>query len=335
VMRRLEESRNPRGRAETAPKPGPVTRRALTGGSSASGSLRRGLFAAILAVFVAACGSGGDGGVDNTSRTLSDIAFGAATFVTVGKNGRILTSSDGKTFTENASGVTETLNGVVFGADGVFVVAGDGGVVLTSTDGVTWVRESIATAASLQGVAFGNGTFVVVGYQGTIATSADGHTWVLQESGSMQALHRAVFGDGLFVAVGDEGIVLASADAVVWSEESSGTSDTLYAVSYGAGVYVLAGNGTVGHSTDGRSWVTRPEPSLFINDVAFAQDQFVLVGLGGTILTSSDGGVSLTPRDSLTSLGLRGIEFGADTFVAVGSGGVVRVSPDAVTWSQP
>ena len=96
---------------------------------------------------------------------------------------------------------------------------------------------------------------------------------------------------------------------------------------------LAGGNGTLGHSGDGHSWVTRRElfPTLF--DVTYAQGEFVVVGVGGAILVSSDG-ASFTQRDSQVSNDLRGVAFGGGTFVAVGADSIVLTSPDTETWTH-
>src|SRR4051794_2570460 len=134
------------------------------------------LGACVFAIIVAACGSGGND--NSSSATFSDVTFGNAQFVAVGREGRIHTSPSGTSFDKQPSPIAEestspTLNGVTEGA-ALLVIVGDAGTILTSRDGTTWTVETIATLVSLQGVIFGNGRFVAVGYDGTIATSSDG-----------------------------------------------------------------------------------------------------------------------------------------------------------------
>lgn len=60
----------------------------------------------------------------------------------------------------------------------------------------------------------------------------------------------------------------------------------------------------------------------------------LLVGNGGTILTSADDGFTWQQQASGTTANLRGTAFGAGMFVVVGDGGVILTSLDGVTWSQ-
>jgi hypothetical protein len=71
-----------------------------------------------------------------------------------------------------------------------------------------------------------------------------------------------------------------------------------------------------------------PPGSGAISDVKAAQDKFVAVGAGGTVLRSTDG-LNWSKRLSNTSRDLASVAFGNGTWVAVGSGGLVLNSADA------
>ncbi len=79
--------------------------------------------------------------------------------------------------TARASGTSNDLNGVTYG-NGLLVAVGKDGIILTSPDGVTWTRRASPTSNPLYDVAYGNGLFVAVGRDvgsygdyGTILTS--------------------------------------------------------------------------------------------------------------------------------------------------------------------
>ena len=57
------------------------------------------------------------------------------------------------------------------------VTGGDNGTILTSPDGKVWTERWSKAGSYLYGVAYGNNTFVVVGWAGQILTSPDGVTW--------------------------------------------------------------------------------------------------------------------------------------------------------------
>lgn len=90
-------------------------------------------------------------------------------FVVVGINGTIKTSSNGTDWTEQDSGVAETLRGVTYG-DGEFVAVGDNGVILRSSDSVTWTQEISDTQESLSAALYDPKAraFVAAGANGVI-----------------------------------------------------------------------------------------------------------------------------------------------------------------------
>jgi hypothetical protein len=76
-------------------------------------------------------------------------------------------------------------------------------------------------------------------------------------------------------------------------------------------------------------WTKRSD--THVNRVRYCGGQFVGVGPGGTIVTSSNG-IAWTPRASGTDRALWGVTYGAGSFVAVGDG-VILTSPNAVSWT--
>ena len=71
--------------------------------------------------------------------------------------------------------------------------------------------------------------------------------------------------------------------------------------------------------------------------VAYGNENFVVVGGSGTILSSSDNGTTWDNRtnSSVTSNYLRHVGFGNDVFVAVGGNGTIVTSSDnGTTWTS-
>ena len=69
--------------------------------------------------------------------------FGNEIFVTVGHS-EILTSKNGKSWTQRDSGIYESLMGITYG-DGQFVTTGWNGTILTSRDGISWTQRESGT----------------------------------------------------------------------------------------------------------------------------------------------------------------------------------------------
>lgn len=93
--------------------------------------------------------------------------------------------------------------------------------------------------------------------------------------------------------------------------------------------------GSIQVSPDGVVWQpaqTIPPPSR-LNAVAYGAGRFVAVGVGGTVLHSSDG-LSWSPAPAITPRELLAIHFAADRFVAVGRQGIVITSRDGLAWEN-
>lgn len=94
---------------------------------------------------------------------------GLKKFVVVGQNGLMRVSTDGETWTEQESGVADTLRDCTFTEQGVCAV-GDNGIIITSEDTLTWDIQISDTVNTLVGVVydFEGGNTIAVGTEGTI-----------------------------------------------------------------------------------------------------------------------------------------------------------------------
>jgi hypothetical protein len=91
-----------------------------------------------------------------TLPALKSIAWAGSVgvFAAVGASGAIRTSADsGVTWSTRTSGVTTTLNKVIF-ANNAFYAVGDSGTVITSTNGTTWTPITTGVTASFRDVAY-------------------------------------------------------------------------------------------------------------------------------------------------------------------------------------
>lgn len=172
--------------------------------------------------------------------TLYAATFGAGTFVSVGSDGAIFSSTNDGPWEQRLSGTTTRLEAAAFGG-GLFVVAGENGTLLSSSDGVTWTIRSLTATQGTPQIAYGNGRFVVAGKGGagqwTMLVSSNAVNWTTvnveapgppSEPGGMP-LGALAFGGGRFIAAG--GLpggarqFLTSTDGITWKEQGAeGTS---------------------------------------------------------------------------------------------------------------
>ena len=253
--------------------------------------------------------------VSRTSSSVdqwSSIAYGNGTYVAVGYDGGVMTSTNGISWTTGNTGIANRSWSSITYGEGIFVAIAWGDEIIstagimTSPDGITWTSIAAPAQESWSGVAYGNGIFVAVSYTGNgnrVMTSPDGITWTRQTSATNNEWRAITYGNGTFVAVSTDGSgnrVMTSPDGVAWTIQTSAADNYWLSVTFGNGTFVAV-------SADG----------------------------SGNLMTSPDG-ITWTSRTSATNNSWTSVTFGNGTFVAVsadGSGNRVMTSPDGVTWA--
>ena len=183
---------------------------------------------------------------------MFDLAFGAGRFVAVSAAGSVFHSLNGATW-QRALAAGAGLNGITW-ANGQFHVVGDFGTLLTSPDGLTWTQRATGTSQTFTSFASGNGLHIIVGDYGLILTSTNLTTWVRQNVDSSLYLRSIHYSGGRFVVAGlsfgdpvNEGHILTSTDGAEWTfRHDPALSTPLHHVGYSAGAFfVLGEHGTI------------------------------------------------------------------------------------------
>lgn len=168
-----------------------------------------------------------------------------------------------------------------------------------SSDGTAWTRVGWVPcygrlAASDTGLLVATGSSLL---GNCIATSEnDGETWTTRTHPAGGRIDKPVWIGSQFVGVGTSGAIATSPDGVSWTARASGVTATL-------------------------------------RGAAASPNALVVVGDGGTILSSADGGVSWTPRTSGTTFSLKRVAWTGGEFLAVGNTGRLLRSVDGVAWT--
>jgi hypothetical protein len=285
--------------------------------------------------------------------------------------------ADGITWTERTVPVEAWLS-VAYG-NGTWVAVGTDGAVMTSTDGEEWILLEDAPVRDWRAVSYGNGRFVAVGVTSDASlrtsvamTSTNGIDWVVGTTPDIAIRwNSVVFGNGRFVALasqqtGNGTRVMTSTDGSIWTLRAtplagtSNNSDPAWqSVAFGNGTFVAVASGGVNDdrrvmaSTNGETWTLRSIPqSSLIEDhrgwrsVAYGNDVFVAVTdrrfdekppFGppypvDLVLTSPDG-ITWQFSNAATSADWYSVAFGDGLFVAVSLDGAVMTSPDGIDWT--
>lgn len=269
---------------------------------------------------------------------VADIAFGNSTFVAVGLQSHILTSSNGTSWTFVPGPFTVTFLGVLY--DGTKWVAWTDTAVWTSTNLTSWTLATRAPLAanSFAYIAHNAGTYVAVGASGAIRTSTDLAAWTSQTSGASSQLNHVIYDGTRWIAVGS-GDVCTSTDAVTWTRYAPVASFDRVASSGSVIVAVTSGATAAYRSTNAGATFTAastPPASDWYRSLIYAGGQFVAAGsTNSTVSTSTDGNTWTTQTDGTTD-NYRGIAYGLGLYV-VGSNtnnsNAVISSPNGTAWT--
>jgi hypothetical protein len=262
----------------------------------------------------------------------SSMVYANPSYVLLGLNGEVWTSTAGTNWTQSYGGIRSTINQIIRGADTYLAVGigpmystadgsvlHQGGPVLASNDGVHFGPVANSPSLAYGDIAFDGSNYVTASEAGAIYTSNDGLSWVQRTSNTPNDLRGLCRGSTRWVAVGRVGTLISSPNTLAWTLRFSGTGNNLNGAAYGNGVYVAVGDGgTIISSPDTVTWEAQYSGSTStLLRVRFLNGQFFAVGANGTILTSADGATwqSLT---SITPRTLNDIDFGNGRYVACG-----------------
>ena len=226
----------------------------------------------------------------------------------VGVLGTVMkTTNEGYDWELVDAGTTEMLNGVYVGVYNDVWIVGDNGVILYSSDqGSTWTDYSSITSENLNSVSgLLNACLWICGDNDVVLKTTDeGVNWEVFHPGYFLDLNAIDHFDcNNAWAVGDQGLLINTTDGGNnWTTHNASTSYDLYSIDLVEfGYYRVCGQGgVIVHSTDdGTTWQIEhqhPVDVLFNVDTKGIEAYAYAVGTQGTILETTDYGVSWAPR---------------------------------------
>ncbi|MEL7558588.1 WD40/YVTN/BNR-like repeat-containing protein [Stutzerimonas chloritidismutans] len=282
---------------------------------------------------------------------LLDIAHAGKRLVAAGDRGHILYSDDGgATWTQAKVPTRQLLTAVYFADEQHGWAVGHDALILGTTDGgQTWTQqyENREGEVPLLDVWFENAQhgFATGAYGVLLETTDGGKNWedVADRLDNEDGFHlnaiAEIPGSGLFI-VGEMGGMFRSADmGETWERVESPYQGSFFGVVGGGepGVVVVFGlRGNLFRSTDfGDSWQAiellddgDTVESGLADGNRLADGRIVVVGHGGTVLSSEDNGKSFTLFSRPDRRSLSGVVSNPDgNLILVGQSGVRIVSP--------
>ena len=286
------------------------------------------------------------------------VQYANDTFVAVTGKGKVLSSTDGSSWTTQTISQGTWMVSVTYGLD-LWVAVGENGSVFYSADLKQWNSSRAFTTSRLNGVAFTGKTFIAVGEGGVIATSTNAQTWTVANSGTTNFLHGIFARSGQTIVTGGKGTVLSSNDeGSTWTDYRSllvgypytNTSDievigmgptstsTPNGVFAGSDGFVGKFYAQASYSVNTLNSVQKLTPPVIFRGLAYGGDTWVLVGEKGALFTSKDAS-KWTQRftgdgpDSATSATLLSVAYSStlSKFVIVGTGGTILTSSSPPT----
>jgi hypothetical protein len=264
---------------------------------------------------------------------------------------------------QSPAGITDDIWCATYG-NGTYAAVTSQGKVLTSTDGLTWSSQVVDQGELLVSVAYGNGTWVVVGAGGTILVSTDLKTWVTAKAVTSNQLNGVLYNGTIWVAVGNSATVITSPDALNWTVQTvpSAVTGFLHGITWlsSVGEFLISGaqsgngsgavdNGAILEmsgtptTTGGQTYdvyTVGVGPNL-AGGTAVGNLEAILSVPSGSPTVAVGWGVILSGPEfygyqlcSVPNVIYRGLTYGNGYWVAAGEQGTLLSSTDGINWTQ-
>jgi photosystem II stability/assembly factor-like uncharacterized protein len=287
-----------------------------------------------------------------TTRTLRDVTLAGTKLVAVGDDLTVVTSTDhGNTWASYQAAVGTGLPFTAVAGDATYTmmftqenVARSTNPSLPSTIGFLSVPH---IQADINCGIRGTTGWIFGGNGGTIVTSTDTNTWTLRHPVLSVKYLAATRTSSHFLAAGFPGDkFMRSADGLTWAAVTTGfpATEAVTSLTWSGSRLVLGtATGKIYTSTaaDGSLLTLRASGTTQrLNSSAWTGSQFLMCGMGGTILSSVDG-TTWAARTSGTTANLYGAATSGSVHVICGvlfgpsyATGVILTSTNGISWTE-
>ena len=116
--------------------------------------------------------------------------------------------------------------------NGTYVYVGNNGNIYSSTNLINWIKRDSTTTNLLSSICYGKSQFVVCGDSGIILTSPNGINWTLRDSTIKSYIRQMKYANGAYYGLGNNGEVVSSLDGIMWQNISSSKAGTRFGMTY-------------------------------------------------------------------------------------------------------
>ena len=235
-----------------------------------------------------------------------------------------------------------------------YLAVGSGGAIYKGLEGViqgltgmvwTALAPSPSIATDFRAATYAFGKYIALGANTgvkNIVSSTDLSTWTAATwtppvAPAGAGLNAIANNGTILLAVGDGGNAFSTADGVTWTAVTTGVATNLYGVAYSStvGWVIVGAGGTLITSTDLVNWhiPTSGAVGIDLNGVAITSGN-VLVAVGtGGVVIKSTDGTNWLTQ-TLAASNLFAVSTDSAQFLAVGTAGAVFTSTDGATWTS-
>jgi hypothetical protein len=235
----------------------------------------------------------------------------------------------------------------------LYVMVGAGGYIATSTDGQTWTQQASGTTADLWAVDYHNGKFIAGGSSGKVYVSIDAITWTEKNTGSSLAIEGVGYYDGVYFAYTSAGGIRYSYDTTTWAPATrTGPSGKIVNSVWNGQKFIAYGADTLAYKTTSLNGIEWTSEDITVADDPTYTKLLRTCKIGNTIVSagywyddtthkplttsSFDNGETQTVNiiESLSGKRFLDMAAGLGVFLAVGQTNVIAWSTDGVTWTD-
>ncbi len=252
-----------------------------------------------------------------------------------GSNGMIFTSSDqGESWSFRNSGITKNIAKIITSQERYLAIA-ENTIIISDNKGLNWTNQVFTDYLS-DIIIFDTNTLALLTSDSVYVSTNNGESWSKYSASDKPFLSRFTQINNTLYAYGSNGRIVASTNGgATWiqiNQELSAFAGSILKIN--ATCSFIMGSTIYKTTNVGKDWeeIVNPTSTRMLSSGVFDENNFVAVGSGGKIITSSDGGATWIDRSTgfweLTKL----VIIDSNNAVAVGLHFIRYTRDKGVTW---